>query len=234
MAGVTARRVASRAPALSPSAAPSAGRAAKPVSARAAATRQRILDAALVEFAEKGLAGSRVDEIAARAGANKRMLYAHFGSKEELWLTVLERAYAAKREEERAVVVEGLAPAEAMARLVAFNLRYTARHPEFVALLNQENLHRAAYLRRSEDVPALYSPIPEALRGVLARGEAAGVFRAGVDPMQLYISMLALGHFYVANRHTLSTIFGAALDTEAAIGERERHIIEVVLGYLRP
>ncbi|PWS38146.1 TetR family transcriptional regulator [Falsiroseomonas bella] len=227
MAGVTARKPAPETPALSP-------RADKPVSARAAATRQRILDAALVEFAEKGLAGSRVDEIAARAGANKRMLYAHFGSKEELWLTVLERAYAAKREEERAVVVEGLSPQDAMARLVAFNLRYTARHPEFVALLNQENLHRAAYLLRSEDVPALYSPIPEALRGVLARGEAAGVFRAGVDPMQLYITMLALGHFYVANRHTLSTIFGTQLDTEAAIAARERHVIEVVLGYLRP
>jgi AcrR family transcriptional regulator len=204
------------------------------LSPRAAATRQRILDAALAEFAENGLAGARVDEIAARAGANKRMLYAHFGSKEELWLVVLEGAYAAKRDEERAVEVEHLPPAEAMARLVAFNLRYTARHPEFVALLNQENLHRAAYLRRSEDVPALYSPLLEALRGVLARGVAAGVFRAGVDPLQLYITILALGHFYVANRHTLSTIFGAPLDTEAAIAAREAHIAEVVLGYLRP
>jgi AcrR family transcriptional regulator len=204
------------------------------LSPRASATRQRILDAALGEFAEKGLAGSRVDEIALRAGANKRMLYAHFGSKEELWLTVLEGAYAAKRAEEREVEVDSLAPPEAMARLVSFNLRYAARHPEFIALLNQENLHRAAYLRRSEDVPALYSPILEALRGVLTRGAAAGVFRAGVDPMQLYISMLALGHFYVANRHTLSTIFGTALDTEAAIEAREAHITEVVLGYLRP
>jgi AcrR family transcriptional regulator len=209
-------------------------RAQAPLSPRAAATRQRILDAALVEFAEKGLAGSRVDEIAARAGANKRMLYAHFGSKEDLWLTVLEGAYAAKREEERAVAVEHLPPREGMARLVAFNLRYTARHPEFVALLNQENLHRAAYLRRSEDVPALYSPLVEALRGVLARGAAAGDFRGGVEPMQLYISILALGHFYVANRHTLSTIFGTRLDTEAAIAAREAHITEVVLGYLRP
>jgi AcrR family transcriptional regulator len=209
-------------------------RAATPLSARAAATRQRILDAALAEFAEKGLAGSRVDEIAARAGANKRMLYAHFGSKEELWMVVLERAYAAKRVEERSVEVEHLPPAEAMARLVGFNLRYTARHPEFVALLNQENLHQAAYLRRSEDVPALYSPIVDTLRGVLSRGVAQGEFRAGVDPVQLYISILALGHFYVANRHTLSTIFGAPLDTEAAIAAREAHITDVVLGYLRP
>jgi AcrR family transcriptional regulator len=204
------------------------------LSARARATRQRILDAALVEFAEKGMAGSRVDEIAARAGANKRMLYAYFGSKEELWLTVLEQAYAAKRAEERELSVDSLPPAEAMARLVAFNLRYTSRHPEFVALLNQENLHRAAYLQRSEQVPGLYSPMLAALTTVLRRGAAAAVFRDGVDAMQLYISILALGHFYVANRHTLSTIFGTKLDTEAAIAAREAHIADVVLGFLRP
>jgi AcrR family transcriptional regulator len=205
-----------------------------PLSPRAAATRQRILDAALAEFAAKGLAGARVDEIAARAGANKRMLYAHFGSKEELWLTVLEGAYAAKREQERALEVDSLPPVAAMRRLVQFNLRYTAAHPEFVALLNQENVHRAAYLRRSGQVPALYSPLLETMRGVLGRGEAAGTFRPGVDPMQLYITILAVGHFYVANMHTLSTIFGAGLGTEAALAEREAHCAEVVLGYLRP
>ncbi|MBY0337632.1 MAG: TetR family transcriptional regulator [Acetobacteraceae bacterium] len=204
------------------------------LSPRAAATRLRILDAATEEFAAKGLAGARVDEIAARAGANKRMLYAHFGAKEELWLAVLERAYAAKRAEERALEVSDLPPREAMARLVAFNLRYTARHPEFVALLNQENIHRGAYLSRSREVRDLYSPLLERLREVLARGAAEGVFRRDVEPLQLYLSMIALGHFYVANRHTLSAIFGQDLGTEAALAAREAHIIEVVLGHLRP
>jgi AcrR family transcriptional regulator len=207
---------------------------ARPLSPRAAATRQRILDAALAEFAAHGLAGARVDEIAARSGANKRMLYAHFGSKEELWLVVLEQAYAAKRAEERALEVEHLPPEEAMARLVRFNLRYTAAHPEFVALLNQENIHRAAYLKRSAKVPAMYSPLPGSLRAVLKRGEEQGVFRRGVDPLQLYVTMLGLGHFWVANRHTLSTIFGEDLGTEAALAAREAHVVEVVLGYLRP
>ncbi len=203
-------------------------------SPRAEATRQRLLDAALVEFSAKGLAGARVDEIAARAGANKRMLYAHFGGKEELWLVVLEAAYAAKRAEERALRVDALPPVEAMQRLVRFNLRYTAAHPEFVALLNQENVHRAAHLKRSSQVPAMYSPMLQLLQGVLARGEAAGVFRRGVDAMQLYITILAVGHFYVANMHTLSTIFGAGLETEPALAAREAHATEVVLGYLRP
>lgn len=204
------------------------------LSPRAAATRQRILDAALVEFAEKGLAGARVDEIALRAGANKRMLYAHFGSKEDLWLVVLEGAYAAKRAEERALRVEALPPPEAMRRLVEFNLRYTAAHPEFVALLNQENIHRAAYLRRSAQVPALYSPLLEQIGAVLARGAAAGIFRRDVDPMQLYVTIVALGHFFVANLHTLSTVLGAGLESEAALAAREAHAVEVVLGYLRP
>lgn len=208
--------------------------AAPPLSPRAAATRQRILDAAMAEFAAKGLAGARVDEIAARAGANKRMLYAYFGAKEDLWLTVLEAAYAAKRQEEEQLDVAHLPPAEAMARLVAFNLRYTARHPEFVALLNQENVHAAAHLRRSSNVPALYSPLTTRLREVLARGAAEGLFRRDVDPLQLYLSIVALGHFTVANRFTLSTIFGTDLGSEAALQAREAHAVEVVLGYLRP
>lgn len=214
--------------------APLSARAGTPLSARAAATRQRLLDAALAEFAAKGLAGARVDEIAARAGANKRMLYAHFGSKEELWLVVLECAYAAKRAEERALAVDDLPPVDAMRRLVEFNLRYTAAHPEFVALLNQENIHRATHLRRSAQVPAMYSPLLGTLRGVLARGEAAGVFRRGADPLQLYITIVGIGHFFVANMHTLSTIFGAGLDTQAALEARVLHCVDVVLGYLRP
>jgi AcrR family transcriptional regulator len=206
----------------------------EPRSARATATRQRILDAATTEFAAHGLAGARVDEIAARANANKRMLYAYFGGKEELWLTVLETAYAAKRGEERAVVVDGLDPREAMAALVRFNLRYTAAHPEFVALLNQENVHRAAHLTRSARVRALYSPLLETLAAVLARGVGAGVFRAGVDPRQLYITIVAVGHFYCANIHTLSAILGEDLASDAALALREAHAVEVVLGYLRP
>ncbi|MCX8135010.1 MAG: TetR/AcrR family transcriptional regulator [Roseococcus sp.] len=207
---------------------------APPLSPRAAATRRRILEAALAEFAAKGLAGARVDEIAARAGVNKRMLYAHFGAKEDLWLAALEAAYAAKRAEEERLDVAHLPPREAMARLVAFNLRYTAAHPEFVALLNEENLHRAAHLRRSRDVPALYSPLTGMLREVLARGAAEGLFRADVDPLQLYLSIVALGHFTVANRHTLSAIFGLDLGSEAALAAREAHAVAMVLGYLRP
>jgi len=204
------------------------------LSPRAAATRLRILEAAQGEFAEHGLAGARVDAIAERAGANKRMIYAHFGSKDELWLAVLERVYVAKRRAEQALPLAELAPADAIAELVRFNLRYTDAHPEFVALLHQENLHRATFLSRSLEVRALYAPIVEQLAGILGRGSREGVFRSDVDPLQLYVTIVAVGHFPVANRHTLSAIFPWRLDTVGALAVREAHAVAVVLGYLRP
>ena len=201
---------------------------------RAETTRRNILDAALAEFQENGLAGARVDEIAARANANKRMIYVYFESKENLWLTVLERVYAAKRDAERTLKVEALPPREAMAKLVAFNMRYAAAHPEFVTLLNQENLHHAAHLKRSLKVKPLYLPLLDTMRALLARGEADGVFRTGVDPMQLYITLVGVSHFYIANLHTLSTIFGTGLATKKALAAREAHCVDVILAYLRP
>lgn len=174
-----------------------------------------------------------MDEIAARAGANKRMLYAYFGSKEDLWLAALEAVYGAMRAEESRIDIEHLSPEEGIAELVRFKLRYTAAHPEVVALLTSENLHRARYLRRSSRVPALYSPVVAMLETLLARGAAEGRFRDGVDPVQLYISLTALSHFYLANGHTLSVIFGRDLLSEQAIAAREAHAVEVILGFLR-
>ncbi len=197
-------------------------------------TRRRILAAATREFAAKGLAGARVDEIAARAGANKRMLYQYFGNKEDLWLVALERVYEAIRSEEGLLDVERLDPVAGMRRLVAFNFRYHSRHPEFLALLNSENLHRARYLRRSRRIQGMHSPLLALIDGLLRRGQAAGLFRRGVDAMQLYISIAALGYFYFSNVHTLSTIFGRDLATAAAQRRRERHVVDMVLGYLRP
>ena len=141
--------------------------------------------------------------------------------------------YAAMRAEESRLVVEHLPPEEGIAELVRFKLRYTAAHPEVVALLTSENLHRARYLRRSTQVQALYSPALAVLEALLRRGAAEGRFRDGVDPVQLYISLTALSHFYLANGHTLSVIFGRDLLTDAAIAVREAHAVEVILGYLR-
>ncbi len=199
----------------------------------AADTKARILDAALGEFATRGFAGARVDVIADEARANKRMIYAYVGNKDALWLATLEAVYAAKRREERQLATATLAPEEAMRALISFNFRYHVEHPEFVALVNNENLMGARVLKKSKLVPQLYSPLLETLTEVLRRGQKAKVFRSGVDPMQLYISIAALGYFYCSNIRSLSVIFASDLASPAAMKQREEHVIEVVMSYLR-
>lgn len=195
-------------------------------------SRERILDAALEEFSRYGLGGARVDRIAARAGANKRMLYYYFGNKEALFLAVLESRYAHIRRAEQGLRLGDLDPAEGMRRLVAFTWNYYLKHPEFLTLLNSENLHRARHLQRSRQIAAMHSPLVAMLRDLLARGVRKGQFRRGVDPVQLYISIAALGYFYLSNRHTLSTIFERDLLSSRNKTERLQHMTALVLGYL--
>jgi AcrR family transcriptional regulator len=198
----------------------------------AAGTKARILEAALSEFATRGFAGARVDVIARQAKSNKRMLYAYVGNKDALWLATLESVYAAKRQEERQLAIGTLSPDEAMRTLIRFNFRYHLEHPEFVKLVNNENLMGACKLVRSKLVPQLYSPLLQTLTEVLRRGQKTKVFRTGVDPMQLYISIAALGYFYISNIRTLSVIFATELSSETAMEQREQHAIDVVMSYL--
>ena len=195
-------------------------------------SQERILRAATAEFARYGLGGARVDRIAERAGANKRMLYYYFGNKDALFLAVLESRYAHIRRAEQGLRLGDLNPAEGIRRLVAFTWNYYLKHPEFLTLLNSENLHRARHLRRSRQIAAMHSPLVAMLRGLLARGVRKGQFRRGVDPVQLYISIAALGYFYLSNRHTLSTIFERDLLAARNKSERLKHMTALVLGYL--
>jgi AcrR family transcriptional regulator len=197
-----------------------------------ARNQERILKAATGEFARYGLGGARVDRIAARAGANKRMLYYYYGNKEDLFLAVLEARYAHIRRAELGLHLLDLDPVQGMRRMVEFTWDYYLKHPEFLTLLNSENLHRARHLKRSRDIAAMHSPLIALLRDLLLRGERAGKFRKGVDPVQLYISIAALGYFYLSNRHTLSTIFERDLLAPKNKAERLKHMTELVLGYL--
>ncbi|MGH8675269.1 MAG: TetR family transcriptional regulator [Burkholderiales bacterium] len=197
-----------------------------------AGNQERILGAATEEFSRYGLGGARVDRIAARAGANKRMLYYYYGNKEALFLAVLESRYAHIRRAEQGLRLGDLAPAEGMRRLIAFTWNYYLKHPEFLTLLNSENLHRARHLRRSRQVAAMHSPLVAMLKDLLERGARMGEFRTGVDPVQLYISIAALGYFYLSNRHTLSTIFERDLLAARNKSERLKHMTALVLGYL--
>ena len=197
-------------------------------------TRAALLAAARAEFVAHGLGGASVNEIAARAGINKRMIYVHFGSKDDLWLAVLEDTYAAIRGAERTLELDHLPPLAAVERLVRFTWDHFVAHPEFLTLLGIENMQGARHLRRSPRVREMHSPLVGLLEGVLARGGASGALRGGVDAVQLYISIAALGFFYLSNRYTLGTIFGRDLSSPEALAARADHAVEMVMGYLRP
>jgi len=191
-----------------------------------------ILASARDEFAERGLAGARMDSIAARAGLNKRLIYYYFGSKDDLFLAVLERTYADIRAAEQRLHLDEVEPVEAIRRLVSFTWHYYLDHPEFITLLNSENLHRATHLKRSERIQDMNSPLVQLLDGVLERGRREKLFRSGVDPVQLYISIAALCYFYLSNNDTLSAIFGRDLRAPKAMAQRLSHMTDLVLGYV--
>lgn len=195
--------------------------------------RQRILDAARDEFARYGTDGARIDRIARAARANKRMLYYHVGNKDALYLAVLEASYERIRAAERLLNLESLAPSEAIARLIAFTWRYFLENPDFIALLNNENLHRARFLKRSKKVKQMHSPFVTMIADILRKGEASGEFRADVDAVELYISIASLSYFYLSNQATLGTIFGRDLLTPQAKTKRLAHMTDLVLAALR-
>lgn len=199
-----------------------------------ARTKAAILSAATDIFAEKGFGGARVDDIATRANINKRMLYHYFGDKEALYTAVLESAYVGIRTAEADLQLAERDPEEAMRQLTSFTWRYYLEHPEFLSLLNTENLMQGKYIRASKRIIALHSPMIALIRNTLQEGVKAGKFRPNVDPVELYISIAALGFFYLSNRWTLSAIFRRDLAKPAQLSRRGKHIVDVVMAYLRP
>jgi len=195
-------------------------------------SRARILAAAHAEFAQHGFDGARVDRIATQAGLNKRMLYHYFGNKDELFCTVLEVNYSHKRDSERALNLEQDSAAEAIRKLVTLTWNYYLDNPAFLSLLNSANLHQAKHLRQSAQVRQMRSPFIALIGSILDKGVREGVFRSGVDPAQLYITMAGLSYFYLSNQHTLSAIFGRSLMSPRARRERLDHMVDVVLSFL--
>lgn len=196
-------------------------------------TSAAILAAAVKEFTERGFEGARVDNIADRAGVNKRMLYHYFGNKQALYVAVLEGSYAAIRSAEHGLHLTDRDPIEGMTDLVLFTWRYYLAHPEFLSLLNTENLHRAKFLKRSARIFELNSPLIERISVLLRRGVEQRVFRDDMDPLKVYVSIAALGFFYLSNRWTLSTVFRRDLLAKDEVENWGRHMVDVTLSYLR-
>jgi AcrR family transcriptional regulator len=198
-----------------------------------ARTMANILEVATHEFSEKGLAGARIDVIADAMRTSKRMIYYYFGSKEGLYIAVLEEAYRRIRSIEAELHLDDLAPEDALRRLVGFTVDYQLANPDFIRLVMNENMHRGLFLAQSKSIRKLNVPAIDAVRRVYERGLAAGVFRSGVDPVDLHMSISALSVFNVANKHTFSLIFKRDLDSHAAIVARRDSIVEMIVRFAR-
>jgi TetR/AcrR family transcriptional regulator len=198
------------------------------------ATRNKLLAAARHEFAKSGLAGARVDEIALRAGVNKQLVYHYFGDKDALYLAVLEWVYEEIRTQERKLNLTGLSPEKAIKKLIESSFDHLARHPDFITLLNDENRNGASHVRASQKLEDMHSPLVSMVSKILKEGERSGIFRKGINPVHLYISIAGLSYFFFSNTPTLSAIFGRDLNSAAARRARRRHVVDLVMAALRP
>ena len=206
----------------------------KPQKRNPEATRQKLLIAARREFAGSGLAGARVDEIAARAGVNKQLVYHYFGDKDSLYLAVLEWVYEEIRAKERKLNLEGLPPEQAIRKLIESSFDHLAAHPDFIVLLNDENRGGARHVKGSRKLEAMHSPLVSMVDKILKQGVREGAFRRGINPVHLYISIAGLSYFFFSNTSTLSAIFGTDLSSPSAKRARRKHVVDLVLQALRP
>lgn len=208
------------------------GRTGK-ITRSAEVSRTKILDAGRIEFVTRGLNGARVDSIAERAGVNKNLIYHYFGSKDHLYLQVLETIYSGLRASQRDAEVRDLPPIEGMRGLVGHTFDHFVATPDLIRLMSIENIHYARHLKRSKIVKPLYKPLLQTIEKLLAKGQAEGVFHRDVDAIELYLSISALAYFYLSNRHTLSWIFDQQFDAPKRLAKRRAHVVDMVLGYLQ-
>lgn len=196
-------------------------------------TMANIIEVATHEFSEKGLAGARIDVIADAMKTSKRMIYYYFGSKEGLYIRVLEAAYSRVRRIEANLELENLSPEDALCKLVAFTVDYQRNNPDFIRLVMNENIHRGEFLAQSTVIQQLNVPAITAVGAVYARGVATGAFRPGLEPVDLHMSISALSFFNVANAHTFALVFKLDVNNPEAIAQRRANVVEMVLRYVK-
>ena len=195
----------------------------------AQATRDAILRAATQVFAKYGFAGGRVDQISKAAGSYDRMIYYYFGNKEALYIAVLEDTYRRFNEAESTLLFDTARPADALRAVIGFMWTYYQRHPEFITLLNTENLHRGRHISKSVRASEYSSAAVAVLGTVLESGVQQGLFRADVAARDVYLMIAALAYFYLSNRFTLSAFLGEKLDAPAALAHWEGFVVDAVM-----
>ena len=196
-------------------------------------TKANILEVAEAEFGEKGLAGARIDEIAELTKTSKRMIYYYFGSKEGLYLAVLEESYRRVRDVEAELHLQDLQPEAALRRLVAFTFDHHLHHENYIRLVMNENIARGQYMAQSQRIQDLNVPAIAAIENLYARGIKAGLFRKGLDAVDIHASISALSFFNVSNRHTFGTIFKVDMLSPAYVARRRDNVVEMVARFVR-
>lgn len=189
-----------------------------------------IIDIATDEFVEKGLAGARIDEIGTKA--TKRKIYYYFEGKDELYRAVLERAYSRVRASESEVDIESGSAADALRRLIEHDVHYHARHPELVRLVMNENIHRAEHLKQIPNLPQGNRRVIGMLEKIIARGQAEGLFRAGLDAVDLHLNLTALSFYSVSNQFTFAHNFGVDMTSPEAIARRASQVSDIILAWV--
>lgn len=199
----------------------------------AALAREKIIKAAITEFALKGLDGARVDEVARRASVNKTLLYQYVGNKDELFIAALEAAYRSIRERQHEFLVRRMDPETGVRQLVHLLMSIWVEHQDYGKLLASENFHGGKHVKKSKLIGEMYQQVIDALTDLLKRGAALGVFRSGIDAVDLYISISSLSAYYVAHQHTLNAIFHFDPLQPRRLQQREDHIVDMILRYVR-
>jgi len=197
------------------------------------ANRARIVAAAIEEFAGRGFKGASMDAIAARTHTTRALINYYFGSKEKLYIAVLEQVYSEIRDAEGGLDLDHLPPRDAVRRIVEFTYTYYVEHEGFVRLVVAENQARGRHLRKSKAMRTLNRPIIDRLARVIARGQAEGAFRADVDPVEMHKTIAALGMFNVANQYTFGAIFQREMGAKGDLAARREMVTEVILSYLQ-
>lgn len=194
-----------------------------------ARTMSDIICVATSEFASKGLSGARIDAIAEQTQTSKRMIYYYFGSKEGLYIAVLEDAYRRIRSIETSLHLEDCPPVEGLSKIVSFSVDYHWSNPDFVRLIMTENMNYGEFASQSKLIKSLNSPAINAIKAVYLRGVTAGVFRSGLDPVDLHMSISAMSFYNVSNQFTFGTIFNYDLSKPKELERRRKAIVDMVL-----
>jgi len=196
-------------------------------------TKREILEIAFAEFAENGLLGGNTDVIAARAHITKRLIFYYFNSKEELFIAVLEMAYAKMRVAEEDLRLDVLEPEAAIRRLAEFTFDFDQANPEYIRLVTIENIHRGRHVNTSRKLKEMTRPIINQIAAVLEKGVRSGAIRPGIDPIELHMTLNALCFFSVANRHTFEAQFSVDMSSPKARAQRRREIADLLWRYVR-